>query len=457
MASLAPLVSVSVPLFFVDETKVRTSGRRKDARLPRRDGSVISARIVARGSATIPRRMQSNSRHAVAAGFLGWTLDAFDFFVIVFLFDRLAAEFSVSKSRIIFTLFATLVFRPVGAIIFGMLADRFGRRIPLMANVIYFSIIELLTGFSTTFTQFIILRALFGIGMGGEWGVGASLAMEQAPRKWRGVLSGILQSGYSTGYLLAAIASRFVLPGLGWRWMFWLGALPALLAFYIRFSVPESKAWEEHRVGSLGEMFTAVRGHAKMFGYLVVLMTFMMFLSHGTQDLYPDFLKESRHIAAATVPYVIILMNVGAIVGAIIFGQLSQNIGRRYSMMCALGVSLLAIPFWSFGGSLIVLAVAAFVMQIGVQGAWGIIPVHLNELAPDSVRGLVPGLAYQSGILIAPPVNTIQHALRDRIGYSWALAGFEIVTMIVLAIVLAVGREERGRAFHSGDLVLETD
>jgi SHS family lactate transporter-like MFS transporter len=204
-------------------------------------------------------------------------------------------------------------------------------------------------------------------------------------------------------------------------------------------------------------MFNAVRGHAKTFAYLVLLMTFMMFLSHGTQDLYPDFLKESRHIVKSTADLVVILMNVGAIIGAIIFGQLSQNIGRRYSMLCALGVSLLAIPFWSFGGSLLVLAGAAFVMQIGVQGAWGIIPVHLNELAPDSVRGLVPGLAYQSGILIAAPVNTIQHALRDRVGYSWALAGFEIVTIVVLTVVLSLGREEKGRSFHSGDLVLETD
>jgi len=335
--------------------------------------------------------MPSNkSRHAVMAGFLGWTLDAFDYFVVVFMLDILAAHFGVPKSKIVLTLTATLLFRPVGAIIFGMLADRFGRRMPLMANVIYFSIIELLTGFSTTFTQFIILRALFGIGMGGEWGVGASLAMENAPRKWRGVLSGILQSGYSNGYLLAALASRYVLPRFGWQWMFWLGALPALLAFYIRFSVPESKAWEEHRVGTMREMFVAVRGHAKTFAYLVLLMTFMMFLSHGTQDLYPDFLKETRHIAGSTVALVIILMNVGAVIGAIIFGQLSQHLGRRYSMLCALGVSLLAIPFWSFGGSLFVLAVAAFAMQIGVQGAWGIIPVHLNELAPDSVRGLVP-------------------------------------------------------------------
>jgi MFS transporter, SHS family, lactate transporter len=401
--------------------------------------------------------MATSSRHAVLAGFLGWTLDAFDFFVIVFLYDRLAAEFHVSKAMIIATLTATLALRPVGALIFGALADRFGRRIPLMANVVYFSIIELATGFSTTYTQFLILRALFGIGMGGEWGVGASLAMEGAPRKWRGVLSGILQSGYSIGYLLAAVAARTILPTLGWRWMFWLGALPALLALYIRTKVPESEAWREHRVGSTGEMVRAVAAHAKGFAYLVVLMTFMMFLSHGTQDLYPDFLKEIHRAGDATRANMVIIYNIGAVVGAIIFGQLSQRIGRRYSMICALALSLLVIPLWAFGATLGALTIGAFLMQAGVQGAWGIIPVHLNELAPDSVRGLMPGLAYQLGILVASPVNSIQHALRDRIGYSWALAGFEIFVMLVLTVVLLLGREEHGRAFHAGDLLIEKE
>jgi SHS family lactate transporter-like MFS transporter len=399
------------------------------------------------------------SRHAVLAGFLGWTLDAFDYFVVVFLFDVLAAEFHVPKKDIIFTTFATLACRPIGAIIFGMLADRFGRRTPLMANVIYFSLIELLSGFSHTYTQFLILRALFGIGMGGEWGVGASLAMEQAPRKWRGVLSGILQSGYSIGFLLAAVASRTILPNphLGWRWMFWIGALPALLALYIRAKVPESPAWEEHRVGSLREIGRAVSSHAKGFLYLVLLMTFMMFLSHGTQDLYPDFLKHEHHVAATTVPLILILCNVGAVVGAIIFGHLSQTFGRRHSMMLALALSLCVIPFWAFGGSLLVLAAAAFVMQMGVQGAWGIIPVHLNELAPDSVRGLMPGLAYQLGILFASGTNTMEDALHDRFGYSWALTGFEIVVIIVLAVTLYFGREDRGRSFYSGDLLIERE
>lgn len=399
----------------------------------------------------------SASHHAVLAGFLGWTLDAFDFFVIVFLYDQLAAEFGVPKKSIIFTVTVTLLFRPVGAVLFGMLADRFGRRGPLMANVVYFSIIELLSGFSHTYTQFLVLRALFGIGMGGEWGVGASLAMEQAPKKWRGVLSGILQSGYSIGYLLAALASRYVLPNLGWRWMFWIGALPALLALYIRTKVPESKAWEEHRAGSLGEMLRATKGHLRGFAYLVLLMTFMMFLSHGTQDLYPDFLKERHHVPQATVATVAILYNVGAVVGAIIFGQLSQRLGRRYSMIAALGVSLCVIPFWAFGTKLMILTVGAVLMQAGVQGAWGIIPVHLNELAPDSVRGLMPGLAYQLGILFAAPTSTIEHALRDRFGYGGALAGFELVVILTLTVILFFGREEKGRSFHSGDLLLERD
>jgi SHS family lactate transporter-like MFS transporter len=397
---------------------------------------------------------RSASHHAVTAGFLGWTLDAFDFFVVVFLLDVLAANFHVPKKQIIFTLTMTLAFRPIGAVIFGLLADRYGRRRPLMANVIYFSVIELLSGFSTTFTQFLILRALFGIGMGGEWGVGASLAMEQAPKRWRGVLSGILQSGYSIGYLLAAVATRTVLPSLGWRWMFWLGALPALLALYIRRKVPESAAWEEHRVGSTREIGAAVTANLRSVGYLVILMTFMMFLSHGTQDLYPDFLKHSRGIAATTVPYVAILYNIGAVVGAVIFGEMSQSIGRRKSMICALALSIIVMPLWAFGGTLAVLCIGAFLMQAGVQGAWGIIPVHLNELAPDNVRGLIPGLAYQLGILFAAPTNTIEDALRDRFGYSWALAGFEICVIAVLVVLLLNGREEHGRSFSSADEVL---
>jgi SHS family lactate transporter-like MFS transporter len=229
------------------------------------------------------------------------------------------------------------------------------------------------------------------------------------------------------------------------------------LALYIRTKVPESEAWREHRVGSTREMLGAVRAHAAGFAYLVVLMTFMMFLSHGTQDLYPDFLKELHHFKAATAANVAIVFNVGAVVGAVIFGQLSQKIGRRYSMLCALALSLLVIPLWAFGGTLAVLVIGSFLMQVGVQGAWGIIPVHLNELAPDSARGLIPGFAYQLGIFFAAPTNTMQHALSKKFGYSWAMAGYEIVVIVTLVIILLFGRENHGRAFHSGDLVIEQE
>jgi SHS family lactate transporter-like MFS transporter len=390
---------------------------------------------------------QRGTGHAVTAGFLGWTLDAFDFFVVIFLYDVLAAQFHVEKSAIIWTTTATLAFRPVGALIFGMLADRFGRRAPLIANVIYFSAIEVACGFAPNYKTFLVLRCLYGIGMGGEWGVGASLAMEHAPRKWRGLLSGILQSGYSIGYLLAAIAARFVLPTLGWRWMFWLGGLPALLALYVRTHVPESEAWRQHRVPTMAAILETTGKHWKLFAYLVLLMTLFMFLSHGTQDLYPDFLKHEHGVTPNQVAYVAILYNIGAVVGAILFGHLSERLGRRYSILVALALSLVMIPMWAFGTTMVALAMAAFVMQMGVQGAWGIVPAHLNEVAPDAVRGLVPGLAYQLGILIASPTSNIEHKLRDRFGYSWALAGFEIAVIVMLAAVTWAGKEKKGKSF----------
>src|SRR6476619_920150 len=385
--------------------------------------------------------------HAVAAGFLGWTMDAFDFFVVVFLVDTLALRFGVPKKDIVWSMTATLAMRPIGAVLFGLLADRYGRRVPLMINLVFFSTIEVACGFAPNYATFLVLRALFGIGMGGEWGVGASLAMESAPRKWRGLLSGVLQSGYSIGYLLAAVAARVVLPAWGWRAMFWVGGLPALLALYVRWHVPESEAWKQHRAPTWAAFGGTVRRFLPRLGYLVALMTMMMFLSHGTQDLYPDFLKIEHGIAPPRVAEIAILYNVGAVLGAMMFGHLSERIGRRYSMACALALSLCVLPLWAFGAALAVLVPAAFLMQMGVQGAWGIIPAHLNELAPDQARGLVPGLAYQLGILFASPVNTIEYALRDRIGYGAALAVFEAATILVLGALVLMGSEHRGRHF----------
>jgi len=270
--------------------------------------------------------------------------------------------------------------------------------------------------------------------------------MESTSSRWRGVLSGILQNGYAVGYLLAALAYRFAFPAWGWRPMFWLGGIPAFLALYISAKVPESEAWRHHRAPSTSAVLRAVARQWKLCLYLLLLMTFMMFLSHGTQDLYPDFLL-SHHVGIALVSYIVILGNIGAVIGGIIFGQLSNAVGRRLGLIAALILSLAVIPLWAFGASLTSLAIGAFLMQVGVQGAWGIIPAHLSELSADSTRGLVPGLAYQMGIVLAARTPVAEFGLSRRVGYSWALAGFEIFTIVVLAIAVALGPERRGRSF----------
>jgi len=383
----------------------------------------------------------------VSASFLGWTLDAFDFFVLVFMVDVLAEHFHVPPAKIIFTTAITLALRPVGALFFGLLADRYGRRTPLMANVVFFSVVELFCGFAPNYTVFLILRAVYGIGMGGEWGVGASLAMETVPSKWRGTISGIVQSGYSCGYLLAALAAKFVLPFWGWRAMFWVGGLPALLAFYIRFKVTESEAWKQHRMPGFRAIVATAAANWKLFAYMVAMMSCMHFLSHGTQDLYPHFLKSVHGFSNSTVANIAILYNIGSLLGAISFGLLSERIGRRRCLISAALLSLCVIPLWAFGNSLSALAVGAFLMQVGVQGAWGVIPAHLNELSPAAVRGLIPGLAYQLGILVASPVNSVEYMLRDHYGYARALAGFEVANIILLAIVVGLGPERKGKEF----------
>jgi SHS family lactate transporter-like MFS transporter len=398
-------------------------------------------------SGSLRNSLSSQQWHAVSASFLGWTLDAFDFFVAIFLVNTLAAQFHVPASEIIFTTAATLAMRPVGAVIFGFLADRYGRRTPLMANVVFFSVVELLCGFSQNYTMFLVLRTIYGIGMGGEWGVGSSLAMESVPAKWRGTISGIVQSGYSCGYLLAAVAAKFVLPLWGWRAMFWAGGLPALLAFYIRWKVKETEAWKQNRMPGFGAIARVAAANWKLVLYLVGLMTLMNFLSHGTQDLYPHFLQSTRGFSTSMAANLAIFYNIGALVGALIFGRLSERIGRRRSLVAAAILALCIIPAWAFGNSVVVLAIGAFVIQVGVQGAWGIIPAHLNELSPGSARGLIPGVAYQLGNFVASPVNVIEDKLHARFGYSWALAGFEIVVIVLLAFVVSLGPESKGKSF----------
>jgi MFS transporter, SHS family, lactate transporter len=395
--------------------------------------------------------------HAVTAAYLGWTLDAFDFFIVVFLVNTLAHQFNVSKAAIIWTITATLAMRPVGAALFGVLADRYGRRKPLIANVIFFSAMELLSGLAPNYAVFLVLRILFGIGMGGEWGLGASLAMESVPQRHRGLISGVLQSGYSMGYLLAAIATLLVLPTLGWRAMFWVGGAPALLAFYISWRVKETEAWKQHRAPGVRAILIALGAFWKTFLYLILIMTLMHALSHGTQDLYPDFLKSARNFSIGSASYIAIIYNVGAIIGGILFGYMSEIWGRRRTMISALFVAVAAIPLWAFGSSLLALTLGAFVMQMGVQGAWGIIPAHLTELSPNAIRGLVPGLAYQIGILLAAPSATVEYSLRDKLGYSWALASFEIGVIVLLGTAIALGIEQRGKVFVSRAVSVASD
>lgn len=390
---------------------------------------------------------------AVVSGILGWVLDAFDFFVIVFLFDVLAAHFGVPKRQIIFTITLTLALRPVGALLFGALADRFGRRGPLMLCVAYFSLTSLASIFAPSYLWFAVLRALYGIGMGGYWGIGASYAMEASPVRWRGLLSGVSMAGYPGGYLLAALGMLLLAPHFGWRSLFYASQFAAALVIALTAFAPESHAWRLHATESFKRLFTVTAQHWRIFLYLVATMTGMISLSHGTQDLYPDFLRSMPQIAQQRifgldiVLAIPIIYNIGAILGSPLFGEMSERIGRRRCMLLALPVCLLAMPAWAFGHSIGALAVGSFFMQAGVQGALGVVPAHLNELSPDPARSLFPGFSYQLGVLFASPCVLIEYKLRSHLGYSWAITTFELCVIASLALLFWFGPERRGRSF----------
>jgi len=380
-------------------------------------------------------------RAAVLATFLGWTLDAFDFFLVVFALTAIAGEFGRSDKAVALSLTLTLAFRPVGAFIFGLMADRYGRRLPLMIDLVFFSVVEVLTGLAPNFTTFLILRALFGIGMGGEWGVGASLAMEKAPTRLRGVLSGLLQEGYAVGYLLAAVCFFFVFQRWGWRPMFFIGGLPALLALFIRVRVKESEVWQRTRHETWSGLGRAIVSNWKLFAYLVVLMSMMNFVSHGTQDMYPTFLQRDWHMSPQTRALVTGFSMIGAIIGGVAFGRWSDRIGRRRAIVIALLSAVFVIPLWAFAPSAALLWVGAFFMQFMVQGAWGVIPAHITELAPDSVRGFLPGFAYQVGVLIAATAPYIEASMTHRFSYAQVMGTFAGITMIVAVAVIGLGPE----------------
>lgn len=403
------------------------------------------------------RILNRDQRNTFVACFLGWSLDALDFFLLTFVLAPLARDFETSITKITGAITLTLAMRPVGAFIFGLLGDRFGRRIPLMIDIVFYSLMELLTAFAPNFTVFLIFRALYGIGMGGEWGLGASLAMESLPAEARGLFSGILQQGYAFGYLLAALVYWLVFPFFGWRGLFLAGALPALLVIYIRARVPESPAWLRQRKSTTefwSSLWANLKQHWMLFLYVILLMTAFNAMSHGTQDMYQTFLGEQRGLGVPQKATIGIIYAFGAICGGTILGHLSQKFGRRRSIIVAAACGILLIPLWVFSPGLPMLVIGGFAMQFMVQGAWGIVPVHLNELSPAALRGTFPGFAYQLGNLFAAKAAAVEAKLAEHFhdaaghaDYAKALGVFALIIFMALIVIAAIGREQRGKEF----------
>ncbi|HEY1898461.1 MAG TPA: MFS transporter [Steroidobacteraceae bacterium] len=384
-------------------------------------------------------------RKVVTASFLGWTLDAFDYFLLVFVIKDVAKEFGTTNGSVAWATTLTLALRPLGAFIFGRLADHFGRRPMLMLDVALYSLLGLATAVAPNLATFLVIRALFGIAMGGEWGIGASLTMESVDPKARGVVSGLLQSGYPAGYLIASLVYWLLYDVVGWRGMFVIGFLPAMLVLYIRRHVPESPLWQAERVRSMSVVQT-LRRHWALAIYAIVLMTAFNFFSHGTQDIYPTFLQVAHHFDAHTTGAIAIVYNIGAILGGWTFGMWSQRIGRRRAMTIA---ALLAIPMtylWAFSSGAVLLAAGAFLMQFCVQGAWGVVPAYLIEVSPAEARATFPGTVYQIGNFIASSNLVLQTWIAARQGgnYRLALAAVVLTAAVSIALLTWFGREPRG-------------
>jgi SHS family lactate transporter-like MFS transporter len=400
------------------------------------------------------RSLTPKQRSAVMASYLGWTLDAFDFFIMVFVLKDIATEFHTEVSAIAEALFLTLALRPVGALIFGLAADRFGRRPTLMVDVLLYSAIEFASGFAPTLAVLLVLRAIYGVAMGGEWGVGASLVMETIPAKTRGVISGLLQAGYPSGYLLAAVANWGLHDIIGWRGLFMVGALPALLVLYIRRQVDESPAFTARQHVTKKTSFgTILQRHWGLLIFSVLLMAAFNSFSHGSQDLYPTFLKVQLQFDTQTISWIAIVYNIGAMIGGLAFGALSQHIGRRWAIIIAALLALPVIPLWAFSTTPAMLAIGAFLMQVAVQGAWGVVPVYLNELSPEAIRGTFPGVVYQLGNLIASKNGVFQAKYAEAHGNNYALilAWTIGVVAVVIAVLTFFGRESRGTVFAHDD------
>lgn len=395
------------------------------------------------------RRLTPVQRNTFVACFLGWSLDAFDFFILIMCVSALSTHFHLMPSAVLDASFLTLAMRPIGAFLFGLMADRFGRRPTLMIDIIAYSVFELASAFAPTWTFFLITRALFGIAMGGEWGVGAALAFETLPAEGRGFFSGLLQEGYAVGYLIASLAYGLFFTTVGWRGMFVIGALPSFLVIYIRTKVDESPAWLQGSVSgkTRSRLSSDIISNLGLFVFLVVLMFSFNSFSHGTQDVYPTFLQKNLLFTPKTVSLIVVTYNLGALLGGIVFGTVSEKLGRRRAIALAALLALPVIPLWAYSRSVPMLAAGGFLMQFMVQGAWGVIPAHLNELSPPSVRGTLPGFAYQLGNLLSSRLSHYQAKLAEvSFGGSYApvLAWTVLIVSSLVAIITMSGKERRG-------------
>ena len=403
-------------------------------------------------------RLNADQRNSFLAAQLGWTMDAFDYFIVVLVYADIAKDFHVSLTKMAFLTTVTLIMRPVGALLFGLWADRVGRRIPLMADVVFYSVIGFLCAFAPNYSVLLILRLLYGIGMGGEWGLGAALAMEKIPTSRRGFFSGFLQVGYSCGYLLASLAFLLVHStlGLSWRWLFALSIIPALISLIIRSRVKESEVWEnaQKKMKVTQTRMRDVLLNPKIirrFIYLVLLMTAFNWMSHGTQDVYPTFLKAANdggaHLSATTATWIAVVYNIGAIIGGLTFGSLSEKFGRRHTIVFCAVLGLPIVPLFAYSHTAGLLCLGSFLMQIAVQGAWGVIPAHLTEMSPDAIRGFYPGVTYQLGNCLAAFNLPIQQSLAASHGYPFALTVTVVPVLIIMGLLTFFGKEAKGVEF----------